>query len=148
LKEPVVVDSTCLIGLDLIGRLEILPHLYDPSLAPPEVLREFGVSPQWLRVETPTSNLVAALKVMVDGGEAEAIALAAERQMRIILDDRRAREVAGRMNLKVIGTVGILIRAKRAGHLTWVSPLLNELTEKGFYLSQDLKREALRLAGE
>lgn len=50
--------------------------------------------------------------------------------------------------LKVIGTVGILIRAKRAGLLPWVSPLLNELVEKGFRLSEDLKREALLLAGE
>jgi predicted nucleic acid-binding protein len=52
------------------------------------------------------------------------------------------------MGLKVIGTVGILIRAKREGILPWVSPLLNDLVEKGFRLSEDLKREALLLAGE
>ncbi len=149
MKEPVVVDSTCLIGLEQIGRLDLLPNLFEPIYAPPEVQRESGFSSEWLRVETPANpNLISALKVMVDDGEAEAIALAVERNLRIVLDDRRARDLAQRMGLKIVGTVGILVRAKRSGLLPWISPLLNELTEKGFHLSEDLKREALRLVGE
>jgi predicted nucleic acid-binding protein len=149
LKEPVVVDSTSLIGLEQIGRLDLLPNLFQPVYAPPEVQRESGFFSDWLRVETPTNlNLISALKVMVDDGEAEAIALAAERSWKIVLDDRRARDVAQRMELKIIGTVGILVRAKREGLLHWIKPLLNELTDKGFHLSEDLKREALRLVGE
>jgi predicted nucleic acid-binding protein len=149
LKEPAVVDSTCLIGLDQIGHLDILPRLFEPVQAPPEVERESGFTPEWLRIESPSNpDLVSALKVMVDDGEAEAIALASERKWRIVLDDRRARDLALRMGLKVIGTVGILVRAKRAGFLPWVTPLLNELTERGFRLSEELKREALLLVGE
>jgi predicted nucleic acid-binding protein len=149
LREPAVVDSTCLIGLDQIGQLDLLPKLFDPIHAPPEVEREAGFAPEWLKIEKPSNpDLVSALKAMVDDGEAEAIALAAERKWRIVLDDQRARYLAQKMRLKVIGTVGILIRAKRAGILPWVSPLLNELTERGFRLSEDLKREALLLAGE
>jgi len=144
-----VIDSTCLISLDQVGRLELLPNLFDPIVAPPEVLRESGLSLPWLRIEAPSNPaLLTALKVQVDDGEAEAIALATERQQRIILDDRRARDLAHRMGLKVIGTVGILVRAKHVGLLTWVHPILNELTEKGFRLSEDLKREVLHLAGE
>lgn len=116
MKEPAVVDSTCLIGLDQIGRLDLLPKLFEPVHAPPEVERESGLAPEWLKIENPSNpDLVSALKVMVDDGEAEAIALAAERKWRIVLDDRQARDLAQRMGLKVIGTVGILIRAKRAG---------------------------------
>jgi predicted nucleic acid-binding protein len=149
LKEAIVVDSTCLIGLDQVDHLELLPNLFDPILAPPEVARESGLSAPWLRIEAPSNSaLVTALRVMVDDGEAEALALAAEKRWRIVLDDRRARDLAHRMGLEIIGTVGILLRAKRAGILTWISPLLNELTAKGFRLSEDLKREALRLAGE
>jgi uncharacterized protein len=149
LREPAVVDSTCLIGLDQIGHLDLLPKLFDPIHAPPEVERESGFTPEWLRIEIPSNpDLVAALKVMVDDGEAEAIALALERKWRIVLDDRRARDLAQQLGLKVIGTVGILIRAKRAGILPWISPLLKELTDRGFRLSEDLKREALLLAGE
>jgi uncharacterized protein len=149
LKEPAVVDSTCLIGLDQINCLDLLPNLFEPLHAPPEVERESGFAPEWLRIEKPSNpDLVSALKLMVDDGEAEAIALALERKWRIVLDDLRARALAQRMGLKIIGTVGILIRAKRAGLLPWISPLLNELTAKGFRLSEELKREVLLLAGE
>ncbi|HSS51007.1 MAG TPA: DUF3368 domain-containing protein [Thermoanaerobaculia bacterium] len=149
MKEAVVLDSTCLIGLDQIGHLELLPALFEPILAPPEVEQEFGSAPDWLRVEAPAQReLVRALGVTIDGGEAAAIALATEREMRIVLDDRKARDVAFRMNLKVIGTVGILVRAKRLGLFPWLKPLLTELVGKGFRLSGDLRKEALRLAGE
>ncbi len=42
MKESVVSDSTCLIGLERIGELNILPALFDPMMIPPEVEREFG----------------------------------------------------------------------------------------------------------
>lgn len=148
MKEPVVIDSTCLIGLDQIGHLKLLPDLFDPVVAPPEVERESGISPQWLRIEVPNPVLVAALQANVDDGEAEAIALAAERQWRIVLDDRKARDLAQRMGLTVIGTVGILVRAKRSGLIAWIKPLLDDLSRQGFRLSETLKREALLLVGE
>lgn len=64
----------------------------------------------------PVQNLahVATLKTQVDEGEAEAIALAMELgDVFVILDDRKARQLALQLNLKVIGTVGMLLRAKR-----------------------------------
>ena len=44
MREPAVTDSTCLIGLDRVGRLDLLPKLFDPIAAPPEVEREWGLS--------------------------------------------------------------------------------------------------------
>ena len=83
MKEPVVTDSTCLIGLERIGHLDILPTLFAPILVPTEVQHEFGTLLPWLTVETPTDQaLVAALKILVDGSEAEAIALAHEQGRR------------------------------------------------------------------
>lgn len=94
MKEPVVVDSACLIGLERIGHLNVLTALYDPIMAPPEVAREYGSLLSWLWVEAPTDRaLITALRMLVDDGEAEAIALACERGHRIILDDRQARSV-------------------------------------------------------
>ncbi len=149
MKEPIVLDSTCLIGLEQVGRLELLPNLFDPILIPPKVERESSISAPWLKVEAPSSPaLVSALKVTVDEGEAEAIALAVEKQWRIVLDDLEARDLAKDMGLRVIGTVGILVRAKSFGLLPWIRPVLNELTEKGFRLSEDLKRKVLSMAGE
>ncbi len=71
MKEPVVVDSTCLIDLERINSLDILTTLFDPLFAPPEVEREFGASYPWLKIEAPADHaLVDALKMLVDDGEA------------------------------------------------------------------------------
>lgn len=149
MKESVVTDSTCLIGLERIGQLDILPTLFEPILIPPEVQREFGMSLPWLTVETPADHaLVAALKMLVDDGEAEAIALAHERGLRIILDDRRARSVGKRLGVALIGTVGVLVRAKRSGIIPSLKSLLDELETHKFYISEALKTEALRLVNE
>jgi predicted nucleic acid-binding protein len=148
-KEPVVVDSTCLIGLERIGRLDILQALFDPAIVPPEVAREFGASLSWLKVVAPTNRaLVSALKMMLDDGEAEAIALASELGHRIVLDDLQARAAGKNLGLRVIGTIGILLKAKRAGIILALKPLLDDLELNGFYLGDALKGEALRLAGE
>ncbi len=115
MKEPVVSDSTCLIGLERIGELNILPALFDPMMIPPEVEREFGSKFSWLQTENLTSGLlVAALRMVVDAGEAEAIALASEKDCLLISDDKQARLAAKRLGVAVIGTVGVLVRAKQA----------------------------------
>ena len=62
MKEPVVTDSTCLIGLERISHLGLLPELFEPVIAPPEVHQEFGVPLPWLQMEAPSDTaLVAAL---------------------------------------------------------------------------------------
>lgn len=149
MTEPVVTDSTCLIGLERIGHLDLLPACYDPILVPPEVQHEFGTPLPWLMVETPTEHaFIAALKMLVDDGEAEAIALAHAHGWRIILDDRRARAVARGLGVTIIGTVGILVRAKRLGMIPSLKTLLDALAAQEFYISEALQAEALRLAQE
>ena len=77
MTNPVVTDSTCLIGLERIRHLNILPALFEPVLIPPAVQQEFGVSFPWLQVQIPLDQgQVIALKMLIDEGEAEAIALA------------------------------------------------------------------------
>ena len=96
-KIAAVVDSACLIGLERIGRLDLLPALLDPIFAPPAVKQEFGVLPAWMTVERPADvGMVAARRLIGDPGESAAIVLAYEKGLRIILDDRKAREVAQR----------------------------------------------------
>ncbi len=149
MSERVVADSTCLIALERIGQIEILPALFEPVLIPPAVAQEFGISLPWLKVERLSDRaLAAALKMMIDDGEAEAIALSQEQKCRIILDDRQARRVGQDMGLRVIGTVGILILAKQRGILSTVKPVLQNLDDTGFYISAALKAEALRLVEE
>lgn len=51
MREPVVCDSSCLIALERIGHLDLLPALFHPVQAPPAVRQEFGAAPEWLRIE-------------------------------------------------------------------------------------------------
>jgi len=55
-KEPAVTNTTCLIGLEQIDRLDLLPALFDPILAPPKVIEELGSLPSWLQVRTPADH--------------------------------------------------------------------------------------------
>lgn len=149
MKEPVVADSTCLIGLERIGELRILPVLFDPILIPPEVEREFGSTRAWLQTEKLSSPLlVAALGLVVDAGEAEAIALASEKNCLLISDDKQARAAAKHLGVAVIGTVGVLVRAKQNSVIVALKPLLDDLESNNFFISQALREEALKLVGE
>jgi predicted nucleic acid-binding protein len=108
-----------------------------------------GAPPPWLGVKSPANRTtVDAFRLLVHEGEAEVIALAAESGWRVILDDRKARRLAARLGLKVIGTVGVLLRAKRSGIIPAIEPFITSLERAGFRMDTDLKVEALRLAGE
>lgn len=52
------------------------------------------------------------------------------------------------LNLPLLGTAGILLRAKYAGHLQMVGPVLNQLAALGFRLTPETVRNILDLAGE
>jgi len=148
-KEPVVSDSTCLIGLERVGELDILPALFAPIMIPPEVEREFGFQFSWLQTENIiNASLVTALQLAVDAGEAEAIALASEKGCLLISDDKQARATAKNLGVKVIGTVGVLMRAKQNGLISAIKPILDELDLNSFFISQALREEALKLVGE
>ena len=74
--------------------------------------------------------------------------LAYEKGLRIILDDRKAREVAQRLGIPVTGTVGLLVKAKQEGLIDAIRPLLDALDAHQFRIGDALRAEALRLAGE
>ena len=74
--------------------------------------------------------------------------LAYEKRLRIILDDRKAREVAQRLGVPVTGTVGLLLKAKQEGVISAVRPLLDALDANQFRIGDALRVEALRIAGE
>lgn len=98
-------------------------------------------------------DLVVSLCLTLGRGEAEVIALGLEQKhggvaCEVVLDDRRARQIAHEFGLRVVGTVGLLVRAKRHGYVASVRELLERLQAGGFRLSAELLRQALVLAGE
>jgi predicted nucleic acid-binding protein len=149
LKSPIVPDSTGLIALDRIGKPDLLPALFDPLIAPSAVVSEFGRRPEWLQERTPEDgSLVKVLRGDLGAGESEAIALADGSSYSILLDDRRARAFARRLGLRITGTLATLVRARQQGFVPSLAPLLDDLEQHGFFMSRELRAEALRLSGE
>jgi predicted nucleic acid-binding protein len=94
-------------------------------------------------------TLAAAIGTAAEGGEAEVIALALESGIILVLmDDYRGRKVAQRLGLKTRGILGHLLLLKRLGSIEAVRGYLEKLKERGFFLSEQIIREVLSLAGE
>jgi len=82
-------------------------------------------------------------------GEAEVIGLALEHpKSRVILDDQLARRIAALNKLTVTGTVGVVSKAKQAGYLADVKPIIAELRQAGLWLNDALVESVLAEAGE
>jgi predicted nucleic acid-binding protein len=111
--------------------------------------REVATAP-WLekiRADIPLDPLLAA---ELGPGEAEVIAAGYHLNARfVLLDERRARRIAEQAyHLRVKGSAGILVAAKRAGLVPRVRPLLEAMIDHGYFLSGRLLERALREAGE
>lgn len=150
-ESKTVSNTSCLIALESIGQLDLLERLYRKVLIPTAVVAEWGSPyPPWMTVQVvQNQSLVQALRMHLGPGEAEAIALSIEVAAdRIILDDQRARRVAGQFNLSITGTVGIVLRATHEGVVPLARPILDDLHKAGLWLSDELLQRSLRLAGE
>ena len=66
----------------------------------------------------------------------------------VILDDKDARKIARGFGLKVTGTIGVLMLAKRRGVIKEVKPLIEELIREGFRISDDLLKTILEEMNE
>jgi predicted nucleic acid-binding protein len=116
--EIIISDTTCLIGLTNIGRIDILREMYGSVIVTLEVANEYGDTlPEWIAIKTVSdSEKVMILNKFIGLGESSAIALALETgNALLIVDDKRARQFALSMGLEITGTLGLLIRAYKNG---------------------------------
>jgi predicted nucleic acid-binding protein len=158
----VVCNATPLIALAKINRLTLLPELFGAILIPQAVYSEVVILPpdrpgaaeiqqaEWIHARAVTDRIkVDYLRADLDPGEAEALVLAEEIAADwILLDEPKARLAAELLGLKFIGTIGLLLLAKRIGKIKAVRPLLDELKANKFHLSEKVYRATLKQAGE
>lgn len=159
----VVSDASAIIALSAIARLELLQTLYQTIYIPDAVYQEIvsveetkpGMSellaaPWILTRRVHNRPLVVALHAALDGGEAEAIALATEIPADLlIMDERRDRRLAVQQGVAVLGLLGVLVAAKQAGLVPTPPPLLDVLrTTAGFHMSLPLYHTVLQTVGE
>ena len=157
----VVSDTSPIRALEFLGLLDVLTELFDEVLIPPAVRDEllrprkrFRAIDAGLirkaRVQAPTDERrVEALTASLQIGEAQAIALAEELDADLLIDEMAGRSVARGLGLRITGAVGILVEAKKQGHIPNVVPLLHRLRDElGFFLSDQLIEDARRESGE
>jgi len=97
MPDIVISNSTCLIGLERIGRLDILQKLYGEIVISEAVQREVGLPHlPWVNVMAiRNQEALRFLKFEIDEGEAATIILATEiNGALLILDDKKARKIA------------------------------------------------------
>ena len=158
--DLVVSDTSPLLNLALIGRLDLIREQFTRVKVPEQVWNELlsgedGVdSLQSLRSEGTLETvviedgpLIAELRRELDRGEAAALAYAIEEGAdRLLLDERAARQAARRHGIPVTGAVGVLMRATRDSHT--LQSELDALRAAGFWISDELYQEALERMSE
>jgi len=149
----VVSNASPLIAFQQLGQLGLLGGLFGTVLVPPAVMREARSvieRPAWLVERALAQALPAAIRHAGLGtGESEALALALEvRADRVLLDELAGRRMAQRLGLPVLGSLGVLLAAKRRGLIPNVREPLDALRNSGFRMDDELFENALRTAGE
>jgi predicted nucleic acid-binding protein len=157
---PVVLNNTPLVALTVLGRLDLLRDLFGEVLIPESVRDEFlAVDPAlrrealanalWIRVVPLVEPRRALPYSGLDLGEAEVLALAEERSAGLlVIDEKKARRYAERMNFSLTGTLGLLLLAREQGLIESITLEIEALQEAGLYLAPSLIARARALAGE
>jgi predicted nucleic acid-binding protein len=156
----VVSNTTPIISLLKLNRLDLLQQIYQEIFIPGAVFREIEQGKlkdfyqdlskiDWIKIVEIKNKESIKYFLDLDEGEAEAIVLATELKADlIILDEKLGRFHAKHAGLKVTGTIGVLIKAKSASQIDTLKPLLEELTEKEVWINEKLKNEILRIVNE
>lgn len=158
----VVCDSTILIGLAQIRRLDLLRKVFSEISIPEEVFHEVvekgGDKPgsqdiknaDWIEIiPVKDKTQVDLMMISLDKGEAEVLALAKELPADLIMiDEEKARKSAIIAGYNIMGLLGFFILAKNLGLVPRIRPLIEELTRKRFRISDRIVSEALIKAGE
>lgn len=146
----IVSNTTPLISLMKISRLEILQKIYSEIIVPDAVYEEVEAGKhkkfyqdlskiEWIKIKSIKDKLSVDYFLDLDAGEAEAIILASEIGADlIILDEKLGRYHAKHAGIKITGTIGVLVKAKKLGLIPKLKPLLKELTQKDVWISDKL----------
>lgn len=150
MQKNIVSDASCLILFNKIGSLDLLHQLFGQIFITDIVAEEFGRSiPEWIVVRPTKSIMQKGLLNTLDAGEASAITLATElKDSLLIIDESKGRKIAREMGLLVTGSLGLIITAKRKGHISSVKEFIKIIEKTNFRLSPSIIQSVLQKAGE
>ena len=158
MKKVIISDTTALIILAKTNHLELLTNLIDKVYVPTAVMEEIGYKNDEVKYIIEQARFIEVKKITnqsilkevklrnLDGGEVEAISLALETDLSLIIDERLGRRYAESKGVKIIGLLGILKANLVKEHISYVDLLyiLNEFKGVKFRISARLEENFLR----
>ncbi|MEE9338565.1 MAG: DUF3368 domain-containing protein [Methylococcaceae bacterium] len=154
-----VSNTTPIISLSSIGKIEILKDLFQEIIIPQAVYDEIKVKQGYGYNEVDLSFITVQtiqntereklLLEQLDAGEAQAIVLSKEINAdNTVIDENTGYIIAKESGLNVIRTLSILLKAKEVEIITEVKPLLDEMISKGRWYSNYVYYSFLKKANE
>lgn len=153
-----IPDTSVILALSRIRRLDLLAPLAGEFVVPSAVLEELragppadpmqeildaGWPPRQEAVQTPGSVLEWGL----GRGESAVLGLTLTYPGAVaLLDDASARVCARAHGLRHLGTLGLLVKATKEGRVPAAGPLIFDLKQAGLYLEDGLIRRVLKEA--
>lgn len=149
--KVVIADTSCLIVYDKIQGLDILRKTFSELVITQQVREEFGVLPDWLNVSVIEENdeLYLELLKSLGQGEASSIVLASQtKDSLLVIDEKKGRLAAMKNGISIIGSLGVLVEAKRKGVVASVRDTITKIEQTNFRVSESIKKKVLEKAGE
>jgi uncharacterized protein len=156
-----VADAGPLIILAKCNHLELLTALFSQLHLPRAVVEESLMGGIWPEIpllrefikrakvhESIQDEWVNDLRVELHEGEIQAMALAKKLDALVLMDEAHGRRIAADNKVAVIGTLGVLIRAKYRGLIPTIQPVIEQMRNHGYTISESILALALRQAGE
>lgn len=157
----IVADAGPIIAFARIGRLDLLRQVVEEIVLPEAVYEELVtrgagrpgslevVQEEWIHRQTVRARTVlASFPPGLSLGQREAIVLAQNLGLPLLIDERAAREEATRRGLDVRGSLRVLAEAKRQGLIGQVRPFVEALMASGYWIGENLVSSFLRQIGE
>ncbi len=141
MDKIIISDTSCLITLGNVNKLEILRDLFQEVIITKEVRDEFNERlPDWITVmDVKDKQRQNEIEIRLDKGEASSIALALELpNSMLIVDEIKGRKIAESFNIEIIGTIGVLILAKKKDLIDDIIGIIMIMRSQGFRLSDNL----------
>lgn len=161
MPESWVINASPVILLAKVGLIRNVAAMLDTLVIPQPVVTEIlkyhnrDAAAVWLEgegrqfVRPLTAESKQLLSSGIGMGERAVISFASVNSgFAAVLDDLEARAIAHSLGIRTLGTIGVVLRLKKAGAIPEAKSYLQDLRKVGGYMSNDLFREALRQAGE
>ena len=162
MKKIIVSDTSPLIALAKLDRLDLLLKLFSEIHIPKAVYLAATCDryrddsqlihhyvEQYVSVHNDCNDEnYKIFKAILDEGEAQALSLATKMGCGVLIDERLGRLIARQRAISCVGIMGVLLQAKYKGQVQAVKPLIEQLLQQNYRVSDKVIDLVLQKAGE